>query len=260
MLKGWNFLSAFMPNQRTEGFNTAQIALDSQIVSVIGSATQSDRNEFTQQLLQPVIDNIKQTKVTRYSSAMKELIGKRDTITNAFYYLQRTSDMINITTDMNTVATSQAVASDINSSLNKRQSEINEWSNSNKLDTLFFLQVLFLCLTFVSALYFMNYNGIISNYLLNLCLVLTAAVAVYVLISRARYTIVRRNNRYWNKLRYPKLDIPNTNTEGQCGTTTAAPAPTQVKRRQKVCTYKDVVANTAGGNEEILGTATNQYD
>ena len=84
----------------------------------------------------------------------------------------------------------------------KRQYEINEWTSNNKLDTLFFLQILFISLTLTAVFLFLMQNGLLPYYLFGLFSFLTVAFAVIVLIYRARFTAVKRDGRYWNKQRW----------------------------------------------------------
>jgi hypothetical protein len=125
----------------------------------------------------------------------------------------------------------------------KRQKEINEWSNSNKLDTLFFLQVLFLTLTFISSMVFLNSRGLISSYLLNLFIVLSSAFAVFVLITRARYTSVLRDGRYWNKMRFGQnMNPPKFKTPSRCpGEPEPTPAPAPKPPTPSTCNNNVVV-------------------
>ena len=187
--------------------NDAQVASDYELTQYIGAL--SDKTGYASETAGDAIDKIKSLKQDRFNYLSQDLTGADNNIISTAYYLTRTNDLTKMASDIDKVAVRQLQAGDINANVISRQNEINEWAHNNKLDTLFFLQILFLCLTFISALFFMNHNGIISNYLLNLCIVLSAALAIFVLITRARYTMVRRDSRYWSKLRYPKLQVPN---------------------------------------------------
>lgn len=88
-----------------------------------------------------------------------------------------------------------------------RQFEINEWSNNNKLDTLFFMQILFICLTFISTMMFLKLHDYITPYVFTITSIIAAIIACGTLILRARYTSVVRDSRYWHKARFPS--VPN---------------------------------------------------
>jgi hypothetical protein len=86
-----------------------------------------------------------------------------------------------------------------------RQGEINEWQAQNKLDTLFFLQTLFIYLTaFVVLLFLRRYDLLPSPAFYLLSGILTVAV-VGILWNRAYYTAFSRDKRYWNR-RFIGLD------------------------------------------------------
>ena len=222
--------------------NDAQVASDYELSQYIGEL--SDKAGYASETAGNAVDKIKGLKQDRFNYLSQDLTGADNNIISTAYYLTRTKDLTQMASDIDKVAVRQLQTSDINGNIINRQNEINEWANSNKLDTLFFLQVLFLCLTFVSALFFMNHSGIISNYLLNLCIVLSVAVAIFVLITRARYTMVRRDSRYWSKLRYPKLQVPNNKGANECpGDAPADALPALPQKEVKVCTTKTTTAS-----------------
>jgi hypothetical protein len=86
-----------------------------------------------------------------------------------------------------------------------RQGEINEWQAQNKLDTLFFLQILFLFFTLLTVLLFLRKYDIISGYSFNYFVLIAIIIVIGVLWNRASYTIMTRDKRLWNR-RYIGLD------------------------------------------------------
>jgi hypothetical protein len=80
-----------------------------------------------------------------------------------------------------------------------RQAEINEWQAQNKLDTLFFLQVLFLFFTLMVVLMFLRRYGIVTNGMIWMIGGLFAVLLVGTLWNRASYTFNSRDPRYWNR-------------------------------------------------------------
>lgn len=95
-----------------------------------------------------------------------------------------------------------------NTNLNNRQYEINEWENSNKLDTLFFLQILLICTTFITVMMFLKIRGIISEIIFIIFAVITGLYAILSLVIRGRYTSIMRDSRYWHKARFPSQSNP----------------------------------------------------
>ena len=193
-----------MPVSLSQQIENAQIAADLEMTSYFQQMSDSDKADYAGKNISSALNNIKASKQDRFTYLSEDLKGADNNLTSTAYYIARTSDLKDMAEDIDEVALKQLSTSDINTGVILRQGEINEWSNNNKLDTLYFLQVLFVSLTFISTLIFLKSKGLVSSYLLNLCIVLTGAFAVFVLITRARYTNVRRNPRYWSKMRFPK--------------------------------------------------------
>lgn len=80
-----------------------------------------------------------------------------------------------------------------------RQAEINEWQAQNKLDTLFFLQTLFLFFTLMVVLAFLRRYGIVTTGMLYMIGGLFTVILVGILWNRASYTFNSRDSRYWNR-------------------------------------------------------------
>jgi hypothetical protein len=175
---------------------------DLELKAYLATLSTNERTAFAQANITTAINNVTNSKKTNYNNASKMLLGADNSVTSAAYYLLRTEDLTNLATDLNNVTTKQVTENTINKQLADRQYEINEWSNSNKLDTLFFLQILFISLTLTAVFLFLMQNGFLPYYLCGLFSFLTVAFAVIVLIYRARFTAVKRDGRYWNKQRW----------------------------------------------------------
>jgi hypothetical protein len=106
--------------------------------------------------------------------------------------------------------------SEMNNGVAGRQNEINEWSNFNKLDTLYIMQILFITLSLVSIFVFMMSNNLISSSLFTFLAYSVTAIAVLMLVFRWRYTNVARDGRYWHKARFQRQ--PNTFVAPVCPT------------------------------------------
>ena len=86
-----------------------------------------------------------------------------------------------------------------------RQAEINEWEAQNKLDTLFFLQLLFLFFTLMVFLLFLRRYGILPAQSVWITGAVFGILIAGVLWNRASYTSNSRDRRYWNR-RYLGLE------------------------------------------------------
>jgi hypothetical protein len=123
-------------------------------------------------------------------------------------------DLHNLATDADKLTQAQLNVIDVNADLSVRQNEINEWSNRNKLDTLFFLQVLFVGLCFIAFILFLKVNGIVSHSAFLILTVVTGIFLILTLIIRARFTSNSRDSRYWHKARFPKQPDPPRPSSG----------------------------------------------
>jgi len=86
-----------------------------------------------------------------------------------------------------------------------RQGEINEWEAQNKLDTLFFLQWLFLYLTFLTVVIYAMRMGLFPQSTFYWIVGISSVILAGILWNRANYTNSKRDTRYWNR-RYIALD------------------------------------------------------
>uniref|UniRef100_A0A6C0KBI9 Uncharacterized protein n=1 Tax=viral metagenome TaxID=1070528 RepID=A0A6C0KBI9_9ZZZZ len=175
---------------------------DLELKAYLESLSDSQVTAFLEANKNAAVTAVTASKATNYTNASNMLLGADNSVTSAAYYLLRTEDLTNLATDLNDVTSKQVKENTINKQLADRQYEINEWSNSNKLDTLFFLQVLFISLTLTAVFLFLMKNGLLPYYLFGLFSFLTVAFAVIVLIYRARFTAVKRDGRYWNKQKW----------------------------------------------------------
>jgi hypothetical protein len=80
-----------------------------------------------------------------------------------------------------------------------RQGEINEWQAQNKLDTLFFLQMLFIFFAFVVVLLYFRKAGTLPSTTFYIFLGVALLIVIGVLWNRASYTMNYRDQRYWNR-------------------------------------------------------------
>ena len=80
-----------------------------------------------------------------------------------------------------------------------RQGEINEWEAQNKLDTLFFLQCVFLYITTLTVFVYISRKGLIPSSTFYWILTALSLVLAGILWNRANYTANHRDKRYWNR-------------------------------------------------------------
>ena len=187
----------------SNAISQAQQTADLEMTAYLSQMSDTERGTYAGANSGAALNKVLGAKSDRFNYLSEDLMSADNNITSTAYYIARTQDLTQMAGDINTVTEKQLATSDINTGVVARQNEINEWANQNKLDTLFFLQILFISLTFLSVLVFFKSSGLISDYLLNLFFVLTAALSVFVLITRAKFTYGDRDSRYWHKNRFP---------------------------------------------------------
>jgi hypothetical protein len=96
-----------------------------------------------------------------------------------------------------------------------RQGEINEWQAQDKLDTLFFLQVLFLYFCVVVAITYLRQLALLPTSTMYWILGFLTVGLIGILINRAWYTRSVRDRRHWNR-RYYTLADAGIDTSPQC--------------------------------------------
>jgi hypothetical protein len=167
-------------------------------------------NTFLSQRKQDLYNAVTREHSDNFQKVFGDLQRAQDTSKNVLYYHVRNKDLDTIQKDMVSRAAQDADNASYDSQNAKRQFEINEWSANNKLDTLFFLQLLFIGLTLAAPLLYMYRSGLIpgSVYygvtgLVSVALILTAVV-------RIQYTSKTRDNRFWNRRRFQTIGGPPT--------------------------------------------------
>ena len=81
----------------------------------------------------------------------------------------------------------------------QRQGEINEWEAQNKLDTLFFFQVMFLFFSVAVVLLYFRQSGTLPSTAVYIILGVLLLIVLGTLWNRASYTSRSRDKRYWNR-------------------------------------------------------------
>lgn len=95
-----------------------------------------------------------------------------------------------------------------------RQGEINEWQAQNKLDSLFFLQILFVYFSLVVVLLYLRQGRLLSDTGVYSTIGILLLIVIGVLWNRVSYTNMSRDSRYWNR-RYIAAN-PNALNNSQC--------------------------------------------
>lgn len=159
----------------------------------------SDYSAYVNTRVDELSDEIFQRKRAAFQKAQIDLGRYMDMDHNANFYKERSGDVDRLTASIeeNNKRIVQAVGAD--KDITKRQFEINEWYNYNKLETLFFLQVLFIAaLSGAIVLYLQKTNVITAQFaglLTGILVVIVAGVGLY----RWSYTKQTRDPRLWHR-------------------------------------------------------------
>jgi hypothetical protein len=119
--------------------------------------------------------------------------------------------------------------------LSKRQFEINDWYNYNKLETLFFLQIFFMAALSMSVVIFLQKNGTVTNAMAGLLTGILVAIVALVGIYRYYYTNRIRDTRLWHRRYFSKTAAPSPpakcNPNGELELDINAVLPTDLTQR-----------------------------
>lgn len=89
-----------------------------------------------------------------------------------------------------------------NSLLASRQTEINEWSYNNKMDTLFIFQLLFISILIICILMMFSYKGIVGRAFVGYIFGILVLINIVTITNRAMYTNNIRDKKYWDKVMF----------------------------------------------------------
>lgn len=143
-----------------------------------------------------LINNIKAAETNNFIQNMNAADGASNNMLTYGVMLSRNKTIDDIASDL-----TQKNEKSSNGSKDTyiRQAEINEWQAQNKLDTLFFLQSLFLFFTLMVVLMFLRRYGIVTNGMIWMIGGFFTLILVGILWNRASYTFNSRDPRYWNR-------------------------------------------------------------
>lgn len=171
-----------------------------------GDASQYD--SLINQRVNTLASEIMDRKTATFAKASIDLARYMDMEHNANYYKVRSGDVSRLVTSMNrnNSGIENSIMRDKN--LTRRQFEINEWYNYNKLETLFFLQLFFISSLSMAILIFLHKNGTITNALASLLTILLLIIVIGTGLYRYFYTTRTRDPRLWHRRYFGTTDKP----------------------------------------------------
>jgi len=137
-----------------------------------------------------------------------DMVRSNDTINNTMYYFVRNKDLDKLQSSVLGRSQQEAEAASFDAQTGKRQVEVNQWTSSNKQDTLFFLQLMLISFTSLAILLYLQRLGVIPLSIFTGISTLLSIAVILTLIVRAQYTNKTRDNKYWNRRRFQQMGGP----------------------------------------------------
>jgi hypothetical protein len=166
-----------------------------------------------QRFLQNAQDSLYKDVTTQKDGAFQKIYGDLQRATSAdeayVLYQQRNGELNRLQKEVYDSRKQVAEAVVFDRDLAKRQVELNQWSAGNKMDTLFVYQQLFLILCCGCILTFLWFRGIIGTMFYAALGLTLAAIFTFTVVERAQFTQFLRDNRYWNRRKFPTYQGPS---------------------------------------------------
>lgn len=152
------------------------------------------------------------TVTAEHSDSFQKVFGDlqraSDVTKNILYYHVRNKDLDRLQESIFDRTRAEAENATYDSQTAKRQYEANEWTSGNKSDTLFFFQLMFISLTLIAPLLYMQRTGLIPTSVFYGVSGLVLIALVLTLVVRAQYTIKSRDQTFWNRRRFQQMGGP----------------------------------------------------
>ena len=205
----------------------------------------AEYSAYVNERIGTMTNEISTTKDNAFRKAQIDLSRYMDMDHNANFYRVRNNDVDRLTQSV--AATNAAAAANITEDMqnSKRQFEINEWYNNNKLETLFFLQMFFVASLLMIILVSLQKRGTLAAPVAAMLSGIVAVVVGGIGLYRYFYTEATRDPRLWNRRRF-----------GAVGPPPAAPAACPVDVEETDDTYMNDIAAGIGACASNFTTST----
>jgi len=171
-------------------------------------ANPGDYNNYTKDRVDQLADEIYNRKRAAFQKAHIDLARYMDLDHNANFYKARAGDVDRLTTSMSANNESVKQKLERDADVSRRQFEINEWQNQNKLETLFFLQVFFIVALLMACVIYLQKSGAMTYDTAALITILLAVVVGALGVYRYYYTRRVRDGRLWSRRYFGKEEAP----------------------------------------------------
>lgn len=193
-----------------EGFDTVNNEeLIYQIQLLQEQAAAAAIGPMSEDIAQPLLRSIADQKSSALNAAYGDLQDSTNSLHALYYYGARETDLSGAQSIALDALKRPAQELEADKHLAKRQNEINQWTSSNKLDTLFIYQYLLILLCITIILVYLMKRGLVSTTAFYLIITILALIFMVTILSRAQYTSNLRDKQYWNKRTFEKqVPIP----------------------------------------------------
>jgi hypothetical protein len=161
--------------------------------------------KFISQKKAALYDTVTKEHSDNFQKVYSDLVHSGDTVKNITYYHVRNKDLDNTQQAVVDRVRNEAEAATYDSQIAKRQFEINEWTVGNKMDTLFFMQLLFIGLTITAPLLYLTRAGFIPMTVFSSISFMILVALVLTFVVRYQYTDQTRDLRFWNRRRFAQM-------------------------------------------------------
>jgi len=168
----------------------------------------ADYSAYVNERVNSMTDEVFNRKRTTFQKAQIDLGRYMDMDHNANFYKARSGDVDRLS-DMigaNNTRIEQGLLSDKNNG--KRQFEINEWYNYNKLETLFFLQVFFIASLCMAIILYLQKNSTLTSAMASLLTGILFVIVAGLGLYRYSYTKSTRDPRLWHRRYFGSAAAP----------------------------------------------------
>jgi len=162
----------------------------------------TDYSAYVNERVEELSSEIYNRKRAAFQKAHVDMGRYIDMDHNANLYKTRASDVDRLMDNIsaNNARVQQTLAADRD--VTRRQFEINEWYNNNKLETLFFLQIFFMLALVTAVVIFLQKNQSITSATAGLLMGLVVAIVIGLFVYRYYYTRRVRDTRLWNRRKF----------------------------------------------------------
>jgi len=165
-------------------------------------------SQYQQQNISAIVNDITNRKQSAFQKAQIDLGRYMDMHHNVNFYKTRSGDVDAVTSAMldNNLKIEMGIARDLANS--RRQFEINEWYNNNKLETLFYLQLVFMSVLLIAIVMYFTKKGMITVGLAGIIYGAIALTLVFVGLYKYYYTNNARDTKLWHRRNFGSTPPP----------------------------------------------------